>query len=49
MKDTSGANYTGSTLEKFIHDRLIERGYQFIDGRLLTWFSNFQSLPWLTF
>ena len=31
MKDTSGANYTGSTLEKFIHDRLIERGYQFIE------------------
>ncbi len=29
MKDT-GANYTGSTLEKFIHDRLIERKYQFI-------------------
>ena len=30
MNDTSGANYTGSTLEKFIHDRLIERKYQFI-------------------
>ena len=29
MKDT-GANYTGSTLEKFICDRLIERKYQFI-------------------
>jgi hypothetical protein len=30
--DTSGghANYTGSTLEKFIHDRLIERNYQYI-------------------
>lgn len=27
--DTSGghANYTGSTLEKFIHDRLVERNY----------------------
>ena len=30
MKDNSGANYTGSTLEKFICDRLIERKYQFI-------------------
>lgn len=30
--DTSGkaANYTGSTLEKFIADRLIERKYQYI-------------------
>ena len=32
MKDTSGsqANYTGFSLEKFIEDRLIEKGYQFI-------------------
>lgn len=32
MIDTSGknANYTGSTLEKFIGDRLVERKYQFI-------------------
>ena len=30
--DTSGkqANYTGSVLEKFVSDRLIERKYQYI-------------------
>lgn len=26
----TGANYTGTQLEKFIHDRLIEKGYAFI-------------------
>lgn len=26
-----GANYTGSVLEKFVGDRLVERGYQFVD------------------
>lgn len=30
MKDTSGANYTGSQLEKFILDRLVEKQYTFI-------------------
>ncbi len=29
MKKT-GANYTGNQLEKFIQDRLIERGYKFV-------------------
>lgn len=31
MQDTSGANYTGTQLEKFIEDRLIEKNYQFIN------------------
>ena len=30
MLDTSGANYTGTQLEKFIHDRLIEKKYQLV-------------------
>jgi len=30
MADSSGANYTGTQLEKFIQDRLVERNYQFI-------------------
>ena len=28
--DLSGANYTGTQLEKFIHDRLIEKQYQYV-------------------
>lgn len=28
--DLTGANYTGTQLEKFIHDRLIEKRYQFV-------------------
>ena len=30
MPKTTGANYTGSQLEKFIEDRLIEKNYQFV-------------------
>lgn len=30
MMDLTGANYTGTQLEKFIHDRLIEKRYQFV-------------------
>ncbi len=30
MPDTTGANYTGRILEKYIEDRLIEKGYQYV-------------------